>query len=181
MERVYAVLTAVGSDRVGIADDIAKIVAGQGINIEESKMAVLGGEFAVIMLISGEKAPVEDLASELDGHGKKLALAFSFRRTRGPDTASTGIPYLLETVSQDTPGIVHSVTAVLHKHGVNIEDLETETTPAPWTGAPLFHMRARIILPPTVHASKLRREFAELEEKQDLHIEIKPLYPVMPE
>mgnify|MGYP005850567053 CR=1 FL=1 len=174
-------LTAVGRDRVGIADNIAKIAAGQGLNIEESKMAVLGGEFAVIMLVSGGREAIDKLGAGLEDRGNELELAFSFKPTRGPSAAPEGMPYLIETVSQDTPGIVHSVTAVLHKYGVNIEDMETETTPAPWTGAPLFHMRTRVILPPTVQAAKLRREFADLEEKQDLHIEIKPYYPAMPE
>ena len=54
----FVVLTAVGPDRVGIVDDIAGAVSGAGCNIEESKMAVLGGEFAVIMLVSGPAASV---------------------------------------------------------------------------------------------------------------------------
>lgn len=180
-EKVFAVFTAIGADRIGIADDIAKIFSDRDINIEESKMAVLGGEFAVIMLISGNPDVMGSLADGLAGHGKTIGLNLSLKPTRGPAAASPGLPYLIETVSQDTPGIVHSVTAVLRKNGVNIEDLETETVPAPWTGAPLFRMKARIILPKGVHAAGLRSELADLSERQDLNIEMKPLYPVMPE
>ena len=51
MARAYAVLTAIGPDRVGIVDDVSGAVSEGSCNIEESKMAVLGGEFAVIMLV----------------------------------------------------------------------------------------------------------------------------------
>ena len=181
MAREYAVLTALGGDRVGIADDISAVLAERGCNIEESKMAVLGGEFAVILLLSASPEALSGLAASVPDLGKKFGLVISIKRTKEPVPAAQGLPYLIETVSQDTPGIVHSVTSVLRKHGVNIEDLETETTPAPLTGAPLFHMRARIVLPPVLAAAVLKREFSALEETQDLHVEVRPLYQMRQE
>ncbi len=180
-EKVFAVFTALGTDRIGIADDIAKAVSDLGLNIEESKMSVLGGEFAVIMLVSGGRKGMVALSDDLEKLGVSFGLRLSLRPTRGPEEAGAGIPYLLETVSQDTPGIVHSVTAVLRKNAVNIEDLETETVPAPLTGAPLFRMKARIVLPPKLSAARLRRELADLGERQDLNIEVKPLFPAASE
>ena len=51
----YAVITAVGADKVGIMDSLAGAVVGLKANIEETRASILGGEFAVIMLVSGEK------------------------------------------------------------------------------------------------------------------------------
>ena len=65
MAKAYVVLTAVGPDRVGIVDDISGSVTAAACNIEESKMAVLGGEFAVIMLVSGASARVDSLVRSL--------------------------------------------------------------------------------------------------------------------
>jgi glycine cleavage system transcriptional repressor len=179
MAKEYAVLSAIGADRVGIVDDLSLIVSEGGGNIEESKMAVLGGEFAVMMLVSMEKAALEALASSVESVERKLELKIGVKRTSegSPEAAGRGRPYSLETVSLDGRGIVHSVSAVLRKYGINIEDLETRTERAPLTGAPLFRMKANVVLGPSVSASSLRHELEELEAEQDLDIVLMPLVP----
>jgi len=81
-------------------------------------------------------------------------------------------------VSLDTPGIVHTVTAALRKHGVNIESLETDTAAAPWTGAPMFRMRAHVVIGPDVEIGKLKDDLAHLEAGQDLDVILRPVFPV---
>ena len=51
--RSYLVLSALGPDRPGLVALIADHVTRSGGNVEESRMAVLGGEFGVMMLVSG--------------------------------------------------------------------------------------------------------------------------------
>ena len=90
--------------------------------------------------------------------------------------AQKGRPYLLEAVSLDTPGIVHAVTAILRSHGINIEDLETDTGCAPWTGAPMFRMKAHLVVGPTVSVARLKEELFHLQQEQDLDIALKPFF-----
>ena len=177
MARSFSVLSAIGTDRVGIVDDLSGAVAGHGCNIEESKMAVLGGEFAVIMLISGNQESVDSLCRSLPQLGQRLSLRIECRPTREPHPVTDGRPYLLEAVSLDTPGIVHSVTAVLRSHGINIEDLETDTAAAPWTGAPMFRMRSHLIVGPTVSIARLKEELSRIQQEHDLDIVLKPVFP----
>ena len=53
MNTSQLVLTALGPDRPGIVDTISKYIFKHNGNIEDSRMTVLGSEFAMIMLISG--------------------------------------------------------------------------------------------------------------------------------
>jgi glycine cleavage system transcriptional repressor len=177
----FVVLTAVGPDRVGIVDDLAGALSASGCNIEESKMSVLGGEFALIMLVSGPPASVESLSRSVPSLGGKLGLQITSHPTHQPggDSAgagSNGRPYLLKAVSLDTPGIVHAVTAVLRRHGVNIEDLETETAAAPWTGAPMFRLSAHLVAGPSVSIGSLKNELAHLQQQLDVDITLKPVF-----
>lgn len=173
----FAVLTASGTDRVGIVDEVSAALLEAGCNIEESKMSVLGGEFALIALISGESGEVDRMLAGLAEFGSRVGLEFGGRRT-GPHAPNPeGLPYMIECVSLDTPGIVHSVTGLLHRRGVNVDELETETSGAPFTGAPLFHMRLRAIVPVALHVSTLREELAELAVAQDLDITVRPIVP----
>jgi glycine cleavage system transcriptional repressor len=184
MGKAYAVLSAIGADRVGIVDDLSALVSGRRGNIEESKMAVLGGEFAVMMLFSMEAEALAELSAGVAGLESALSLKIGIERTRKDDAAlereaasGRGRPYSLETVSLDGRGIVHAVSAVLRTYGINIEDLETRTERAPLTGAPLFRMKADIVLGPEVVAANLRRELEELQAGQDLDIVLQPLVP----
>jgi glycine cleavage system transcriptional repressor len=177
MAKSYAVISAIGADRVGIVDDLSGIVSEGGGNIEESKMAVLGGEFAVMMLVSMEGGALESLAARTAEIEARLGLKVGIRPTSEGAHSSRGRPYSLETVSLDGRGIVHSVSALLRGHGINIEDLETRTERAPLTGAPLFRMKADIVVGPEVAIAALRRELEELEAAQDLDIVLMPLVP----
>ena len=177
MSKAYAVLSAIGADRVGIVDDLSGLVSSSGGNIEESKMAVLGGEFAVMMLVSMNEGALETLASSADEIEARLGLKLGIVRTREEAAQERGRPYSLETVSLDGRGIVHAVSAVLRRHGINIEDLETSTDRAPLTGAPLFRMKANVVLGQGVSVSALRRDLEELEASQDLDIVLMPIVP----
>lgn len=171
----YAVITAVGSDRVGIVDDLSGLIAEAGGNIEESKMAVLGGEFAVIMLISMDAKILADFLAKADAMEGALGLKLSVRPTESAPGAGLGRPYSLETVSLDGRGIVHSVSVVLRKHGINIEEMDTSTDSAPLTGASLFRMNANVVIGPGVSVVALRRELEALQADQDLDISLTPL------
>ncbi len=174
MDRVYLVMTAVGGDRVGIVDDISAVIEDAGLNIEESRMSVLGGEFAVIMLVSGEESAVSKIKQEAAAFSGRLNLHVEIKDTVAPMHTVTGRPYSLESMSLDTPGIVHHVSRILHRFGINIEDLEAETLAAPWTGAPMFHMTAKVVIPPAITVNDVREALQELEDERDLDISLSP-------
>jgi len=171
----HAILTAIGSDRVGIVDDLTTSILDKRCNIEESRMAVLGGEFAVMLLLSGESGDIESLIEATPKMSELLDLHISMKETVAPKSDPNLRPYMIESVSLDTPGIVHSITSLLRRHGINIEDLETDTTAAPWTGAPMFVMRGRISVPPSVSLSTLREEIETLEGEQNLDVKLTPI------
>jgi glycine cleavage system transcriptional repressor len=138
-------------------------------------MAVLGGEFTVMLLVSGSPGDVKTLIGSSEQMAADLGLHISMKPTVEPKTQPEMRPYMIESVSLDTPGIVHAITALLRRHGINIENLETDTTAAPWTGAPMFVMRGRISIPPEVSLATLREEIETLEIEQDLDIKLTPV------
>jgi glycine cleavage system transcriptional repressor len=171
----HAIVTAIGSDRVGIVDDMTTAILEKHCNIEESRMTVLGGEFAVILLLSGEEQDIESLMSATADLEQQLGLSITIKQTVAPKAHPEMRPYTIEVVSLDTPGIVHSITSLLRRHNINIEDLETDTTAAPWTGAPMFVMRGRISVPASVGLTELREQLELLEAEQNLDVKLNPI------
>ena len=60
------VISAIGTDRTGVVQDISKVILGCGGNIEESRMTTLGSEFAVLMLVSGNWHTLTRLERDLE-------------------------------------------------------------------------------------------------------------------
>lgn len=77
-----AVITVVGSDRVGILAKISGICAEVGVNIEEVTQSILRGTFAMIMIISVPESGIAfgDLAERLRQGGQELGMDVNVTR-----------------------------------------------------------------------------------------------------
>src|SRR5262245_45493038 len=112
-ERRYTVLTAVGRDRPGLVQEISQAIHDAGGNLEDSRMAVLGGEFALIVLLSGPGAAVERLRVRSGDLEARLGLRVSLHETRAAE-GGRGIPtYRLRVTGVDRPGIVLAISKLL--------------------------------------------------------------------
>ncbi|MBN1217930.1 MAG: transcriptional regulator [Anaerolineae bacterium] len=176
MAKEYLVVTVVGPDRRGIVEKISAVVLDYQANIEESKMARLGGEFAVIMLLTlpGEKE--EALLTGLD-RLKEYGLTVISRPTNLSrlERFQGYIPYEISVFGADHEGIVHRVAHYITVERMNIEKLDTQVSQAPVTGTPLFSMQATVQAPPDLTIGQLRQKLAELGDELCVDIEIKPL------
>jgi glycine cleavage system transcriptional repressor len=143
------VLTLTGSDRIGIVEELTGLLLDRGGNIESSRMARLGGEFAVLMLVSMP----EEMFAGLDAGLDELFLR-GYRITIVPTALPPSTPrpgwvaYRIEVEGADHEGIIHRVASHLSGRGISIEEMETETASAPFGGVPLFNMSALVVVPP---------------------------------
>ena len=174
MTKEYLVTTVVGPDRRGIVEQITAVVSNNQANIEESRMARLGGEFAVIMLISLPGAKEEDLMAGLD-QLKEQNLTVLIRPTNLSrlEKFQGYVPYEISVIGADHEGIVHSVARYLASERINIETMDTHVTQAPITGTPLFSMQATVQAPPELTLQQLRQKLAEVGDELGVDIEVK--------
>ena len=108
-DRDYVVLTAVGPDRPGLVNALSSLIDDAGANIEDSRMAILGGEFAVILLISGSPGAVER-AKEIGARvERELELRFILKETSPARSPSDVVSYRIDVSGADRPGIVQVV------------------------------------------------------------------------
>lgn len=166
-------LTVVGSDRPGLVDRLTGILAERGFNLEDSRMAVLGGEFAGILLISGDspQSDLKQLASMLES---ETGMTVTIRETTAPGGGRPSIPFVVRGYAMDHPGIVHGLAHEIASLGANIDEMETSMQPAPVTGTPLFDVKMRVSLPAEVSVSDLRQRLAKAGEKNNIDITVEP-------
>jgi len=117
------VITCVGPDRAGLVGDLTGVIAEAGGNILDSRMALLGGEFAIIMLADVSAEGHEHLQAELQRHAAAEGLVIGLRDTSRTTTAAPGRSYRVRADTMDHPGIVQQVAAFFASHQCNIADL----------------------------------------------------------
>jgi len=166
-----AVIATIGQDRPGLVDELSEIVLGENLNIDDSRMTVLGGEFAVLMSVNGPAEALNALETRLDALGTRSGFAYLFRRTT--ERAATPVRRLAVRVeAMDHPGIVHRVARFFSGRGINIRELETETEPAAHTGTPVFSLRMAVEVPESEDPARLTAAFTEFCEAQALDGEL---------
>ena len=177
MPEHYLVVTAIGSDRPGLVAELTALVAESGANVADSRMALLGGEFAVIMLVASPPDRTGDLRGELERMGERLELQVLIKDTESPAAHRAGRvrSYEVQVHALDHPGIVHAVTTAVQKLGGNVVSLETRAYQAAVTGAPLFEMSLCADFPPEVSAARLRDTLEHVSEAANADIEVSPV------
>ena len=175
--RQYIVLSAVGQDRPGIVDRISKFILEHDCNIEDSRMAILGGEFALIVLFAGEADRTSRLQAEAGEFGEQSRLTLFAKTTTAPGAraAKGGRRFAAHAVGLDHEGIVHEIAGTLAKLGVNIEALESSTVGAPHSGAPQFVLDLRLETPPQLSEEQLREKLTAACDAVNVDVEIKLL------
>jgi glycine cleavage system transcriptional repressor len=153
-----AVIASVAEDRPGIVSELSTIVHDLGLNIEDSRMTVLGGEFAVLMSVAGEEPALAELDSQLGQQAANGGFAYLFRRT-GDRSQTEHQIFTASIEAMDHPGIVSGITRFFSDRGVNIRELTTETTRAPHTGAPVFNLTMEIEIIADDTIGELREAF----------------------
>jgi len=138
MER--AVVTAVGLDRRGIVAALAGVLTDLGCNLEDSTMSLLGGNFAVLLMVAlpdgvGPAAVESGLAPVVEAMGLAVsvrAVPVGAEQPTGSDLGTVGAArdedeavYAFSVHGADRLGIVRHATEALAAAGANIVDLST--------------------------------------------------------
>jgi len=171
----YLIISAIGHDKPGIVQKLSKVVLDAGCSVEDSRMMVLGGEFSVIMMTSGNWNHIAKLENAVKVAATELSLVTTLTRTEPRKAKPTLMPYAVEVVAIDNPGIVHHVTDFFSRRQINIEDLSTDTYHAAHTGTPMFSMNVSIDVPSELSLSELRMQFLTFCDEYNLDAVIEPV------
>ena len=164
----YALLT-LGADRPGIVAAITGVLVRHGVNIEDSQMAILQGQFAMVLILAApEDVSAEELRRDLNEEGRRLGLdavvvndvAVTARQRPEPTHAIT-------VYGGDHPGIVHGVSAALAAVDANVTNLATRLGGG---DEPVYLMVIEIAAPSSVDPAEVLRAVAD-EHSVEIRVE----------
>ncbi|MDH5444836.1 MAG: glycine cleavage system protein R [Gammaproteobacteria bacterium] len=168
------VLTALGEDQPGLIAKLSQAINNNKCNIEDSRMSVLGGEFAILMQVTGNWDRLSKLESQLGKLQDNTGLTIMTRRTEGRGDTKGKMPYTVEVVSIDHPGIVYQLAEFFSQRSINVHDMTTSSQAAAHTGAPVFTLEMTVEIPADTHISNLREEFIDFCEQLNLDAALEP-------
>jgi glycine cleavage system transcriptional repressor len=172
-------LSAIGRDRPGIVADLAELIYECDCNLEDSSMTILGSEFAVLLLLTGEG---EGIAERLSAACKRLEwerrLTVFFRPLEAepiPYRAShRATRYALQAAGVDKAGIVAKLSRCLADHRVNIAQMQTQSRPEPESGTPIYTVRMVMDVPGEVDPQALRERLDVIARELCIDLAVEP-------
>ncbi|MDH3354696.1 MAG: glycine cleavage system protein R [Chromatiales bacterium] len=171
----YLVISAIGSDRPGLVDQLTQPIQESSGNILDSRMTVLGGEFAILMLVEGGWDTIARLEELLSTLQEPMALTITTKRTESKPATEPVLPYMVSVVALDHPGIVNQLSGFFSTRQINIQSLETDGYHAAHTGTSMFAVNMNVQIPAKQSIVALRTEFFEFCDGLNLDAILEPL------
>lgn len=169
----YLVLTAIGQNKTGLVSELSGLVSECNCNVVDSKMAIFGSEFTVIMLLAGDNASLVQLEMQLPPLAMQLNLLTMMKRT----TKHQGIdkPLFLLTINgPDQAGTIQKLTSYLAKKNIDVASLKsaahTNNEGDEWQNAQI-----RIELPEEVPLDKLQQGLEKECQKLNVSFSLNPI------
>lgn len=169
------VISAVGTDRAGVVDELTHVILDCGGNVEESRMTALGSEFAMVILVSGNWHALNKLEAAIEKLTRDKDLTVSIKKTEERRGTENCMPYVVDVVAIDQPGIVFNLAHFFASRSIEISEVATRRYAAAHTGAPMFSLQMTVNLPSNVHISQVRDEFLEVCDQLNLDAILEPV------
>jgi glycine cleavage system transcriptional repressor len=125
----WNMLTLVGADRPGIVSRVTRALFDCGCNLGEASMIRLGGNFTIMLMVSGEQ-PCASMLEALRPVAEELALRIHLDPVPGGLHRHVVPNLQVRVTGADRAGIVADVTEVLAELGFNILELESDVAGA---------------------------------------------------
>lgn len=155
---IHALTTATQSPLLALA----RRIADAGCNLSESRIATIGTEVSLMLLATGAWDALAKLETALAKLVRDDTIRLVHYRTAPRENSSHLLPYLVEVVAADRPGIVVRIVDFFSQHGISVEQLNSTRYHAMQTGAEMFQAQFTIGIPAEIHIAALRDDFLEL-------------------
>lgn len=154
---------------------VARRIAEAGCNLVDARLSTIGGECALVALASGSWDAIAKLEAQLSRLERAAELRIQHFRTGPRPQQPNLLPYLVEIVAADKPGIIYEVAEFFSQQGIAIDSLSCTRYRAMQTGAEMFQAQITVGVPADLHIAALRDDFLDFCDQLNLDAIIDPI------
>jgi len=168
----HLVVTALGTDHPGIVSKFARLASECDCDIVDSRMALFGNEFTLIMMLSGSWASITKMETNLPSLSVELELMTVMKRT-SKHTAQNYISRLEVTFNgSNQRGTMKKITQFLADRSLDLAAVRSHADEDD-QGDPSQNVFLTINVPEKVDLDKLETSIKELADEVALDCTIK--------
>ncbi|OBT16918.1 glycine cleavage system transcriptional repressor [Vibrio sp. UCD-FRSSP16_10] len=160
----HLVITAIGTDRPGIGNKIIHLVSELGCNIVDSRIALFGNDFTLIMLISGTLSQITRVEHSLPQLGQQHDLITMVKRTSTHSDLMQQFTLEANIQATDKIGLTEQVTHFFADKDIGISSLSARTLTKESTefGEDQFQITLSASLSEEYNLMQLQEDFTSL-------------------
>lgn len=166
---------AVAPSTVTLLGLLGKRVADSGCNLLEARVAHFGRETSVILLASGSWDAIAKLENGIGKIQRNEQMTITLHRTGQRVLAGNTLPYAVEVIAADRPGILFQLADFFGRRGIVVEALTSSRYKAAQTATEMFQAQITIGIPVSAHISALRDDFLEFCDSLNLDAILEPV------
>ncbi len=171
----FLVISAFGRPERSPLLTISRRISDCGCNLVEGRVSTLGSELGVQALAQGAWDAIAKLENALARLERDGELRLSHFRTSAREQQSNLLPYVVEVIAADQPGILFQLADFFDRQNISIEQLHSTRYSAMQTGADMFSAQITIGIPANMHIAALRDDFLEFCDGLNLDAIMDPM------
>ena len=154
---------------------VTRRIADSGCNLVDARLSTVGRDVSVTALATGSWDAVAKLEAMLTRLEREESLKLVWYRTGAKVVQSNLLPYIVEVVAADKPGILFQLADFFDRQGITIENLQSTRYRAMQTGAEMFSAQVTVGVPANMHIAALRDDFLEFCDHLNLDAIMDPM------
>lgn len=166
-----------GPHHPDLVDLVHRALGDARANVEDSRMTVLGAEFAMLVLFTVESRRLPQLDADLADLCRRFSLERLMRETSRPAARQPGTRLHVELSGVDHEGIVRALTRHLGEEGLQVEDLEARVMPASGAQLPRVVVTLELQVPPGASLEEVEEGLHQVAASQHLEVDMRLAEP----
>lgn len=155
---------------------VSRRINDSGCNLLDARLATVGRDVSVTLLATGSWDAIAKLEAILGRlEREETGIRLNCSRTGPKPVQSNLIPYVVEVVAADKPGILYQLADFFDRQSITVENLQSSRYKAMQTGAEMFTAQLTIGVPADMHIAALRDDFLEFSDRLNLDAIMDPM------
>lgn len=154
---------------------VTRRIADSGCTMADARLSTVGRDVSITALAIGSWDAVAKLEAMLTRLEREEGFKLTWHRTTAKPMQPSLLPYMVEVVAADKPGILFQLADFFDKQGITVENLNSSRYQAMQTGAEMFTAQITIGIPANTHIAGLRDDFMEFCDHLNLDAIMDPM------
>jgi glycine cleavage system transcriptional repressor len=171
----HLVISALIDNSDEIIRTFSKLPESSGCNIVDSQFKVLGKKLSLMLFLSGNWDAIAKIESMLEKLEQQHQIKILSERTEVESLQGDAMPYAVDVVGIDHPGIIFDITNFMSSNDLRIQEMGSNTYQASQTGAKMFSLHMMVNIPLDTSISAIRGDFIDFCDHLNLDAIMEPV------